>query len=96
VQIIFRTAAHLKSNFAGQGLPKLFFVGNCMTVSYENEHESVLVLPSSGEVLICNTDAWNEVVESRILEGVPSDGFPFSIDAENLLATLDRMGVELA
>lgn len=76
-------------------LPRIDGCSDCVASSFEGESESVVLLPNSGEVLVCSTEAWNEVIESGILSKSIDENYVFSADAENLLATLDRMGIDL-
>lgn len=76
-------------------LPCIDGRSDCVASSFDGDSESVVLLPNSGEVLVCSTSAWNEVVGSGILSKSIAENFVFSADAENLLATLDRMGIDL-
>lgn len=75
--------------------PRLSGRKDCKGITFAGEAETVVFLTNSGEVLICCTEVWIEVVESGIFENKLDDKFTFSADAENLLATLDRLGIDL-
>lgn len=75
--------------------PRLSGRADCLAVTFDSEAETVLLLPNSGEVLLCATQAWEEVVNSGIFSNSSAEGLELSADAENLLATLDRLGIDL-
>jgi hypothetical protein len=68
----------------------------CAGVVFQEEEEALVFLPHSGEVLICSAEAWLEASKSGFLGKFHQITSPsLSQDAEALLATLDRLGVDL-
>lgn len=75
--------------------PRLSGRADCFAITFDSETETVVFLANSGEVLLCATQAWEEAVDSGIFSDSSVEGLELSADAENLLATLDRLGVDL-
>jgi len=69
---------------------------DCVAVSFPSEAETVVFLPNSGEVLLCSTESWKEISTSGVLDSNTPYLPDFSADAENVLATLERLGINLS
>lgn len=70
--------------------------GECAGVVFPGQADALVFLPHSGDVLVCSANAWLEASQSGFLESTHQLDTPeLSEDAEALLATLERLGVNL-
>jgi hypothetical protein len=81
-----------------EGLGNYALSGNreCAGVVFQEQEDALVFLPYSGEVVVCSAKAWLEACQSGVFENTHQLNSPeLSRDTEALLATLDRLGVNL-
>lgn len=80
----------------GQGRYALSGNNECAGVVFQEQEDALVFLPHSGEVLVCSANAWLEASQSGLFQSTHQLNTPeLSQDAEALLATLERFGVNL-